>query len=60
MDLACIDVTNLPDNAVRRGDSAIFIGDAVPIDEVAAAAGTIGYEILVRLGSRCHLAYRGN
>jgi alanine racemase len=59
MDLACIDVTELPDNAVRRGDSAIFIGDDLAIDEVAAVAGTIGYEILVRLGSRCHLAYRG-
>jgi alanine racemase len=60
MDLACIDVTELPDNAVRRGDSAIFIGEDLAIDEVAAAAGTIGYEILVRLGLRCHLAYRGN
>jgi alanine racemase len=60
MDLACIDVTELPDNAVRRGDGANFIGDGVEIDDVAAAAGTIGYEILVRLGARCHLAYRGN
>jgi alanine racemase len=59
MDLACIDVTDLPDNAVRRGSSAIFIGEDLPIDEVAAPAGTIGYEVLVRLGSRCHLAYRG-
>jgi alanine racemase len=59
MDLACIDVTDLPDNAVRRGDSATFIGADLPIDEVAAPAATIGYEVLVRLGSRCHLAYRG-
>jgi alanine racemase len=59
MDLACIDVTDLPDNVVRRGDGAKFIGDGLPIDEVAGAAGTIGYEVLVRLGSRCHLAYRG-
>ena len=59
MDLACIDVTDLPDNAVRRGHSAIFIGENLLIDEVAASAGTIAYEVLVRLGSRCHLAYRG-
>ena len=59
MDLACIDVTDLPDNAVSRGDSAILIGDDLTVDEVATAAGTIGYEIMVRLGSRCHLAYRG-
>src|ERR1700733_11209203 len=60
MDLACIDVTDLPNNAVRRGDSATFIGEDLLIDEVAASAGTIAYEVLVRLGSRCHLAYRGN
>src|SRR6516165_195648 len=59
MDLACIDVTDLPDNAVRRGDSATFIGENLLIDQVAASAGTIAYEVLVRLGSRCHLAYRG-
>jgi alanine racemase len=59
MDLACIDVTDLPNNAVRRGDSATFIGEGLLIDEVAASAGTIAYEVLVRLGSRCHLAYRG-
>ena len=60
MDLACIDVTDLPNNAVRRGDSATFIGEDLLIDEVAASAGTIAYEVLVRLGSRCHLAYRGS
>src|SRR5262249_46886537 len=59
MDLACIDVTDLPDNAVRRGDSVTFIGENLSIDDVAASAGTIGYEVLVRLGSRCHLAYCG-
>jgi alanine racemase len=58
MDLVCIDVTDLPDNAVRRGDAATFIGEKLPIDEVASAAGTIGYEVLVRLGPRSHLAYR--
>jgi alanine racemase len=59
MDLACVDVTDLADNAVRRGDMAAFIGENLPIDEAAASAGTIGYEILVRLGPRCHLVYRG-
>jgi alanine racemase len=59
MDLVCIDVTDLPDGAVHRGDAATFIGAAIPIDDVAAAAGTIGYEVLTRLGMRCHLVYRG-
>jgi alanine racemase len=52
-------VTDLPDNAVRRGDAATFIGEKLPIDEVATAAGTISYEVLVRLGLRSHVAYRG-
>src|ERR1700722_1323614 len=59
MDLACVDITDLADNAVRRGDMVTFIGENLPIDEAATSAGTIGYEILVRLGPRCHLVYRG-
>jgi len=59
MDLVCIDVTDLPDAAVHRGDVATFIGAALPIDDFAATAGTIGYEVLTRLGMRCHLVYRG-
>jgi alanine racemase len=59
MDLLMLDITDLPDGAVRRGDFATLIGSRLSIDEVAAAAGTIGYEILTRLGMRCHLEYRG-
>jgi alanine racemase len=58
MDLLMLDMTDLPDGAVRRGDFATLIGGELGIDEVAAAAGTIGYEILTRLGLRCHLSYR--
>ena len=59
MDLLMIDITDLPDGAVRRGNFATLIGGELDIDEVAAAAGTIGYEVLTRLGMRCHLEYRG-
>ncbi len=59
MDLVCVDVTDLPDGAVHRGDHATFIGGDVGVDDLAAAAGTIGYEVLTRLGMRCHLTYRG-
>jgi alanine racemase len=58
MDLVCIDITDLPAGAVHRGEYATLIDDEIGVDEVAAAAGTIGYEILTRLGPRCHLIYR--
>ena len=59
MDLVCIDITDLADGAVHRGDTATLIGGELTVDDVAAAAGTIGYEILTRLGPRCHLVYKG-
>jgi alanine racemase len=59
MDLVCIDITDVDSSTVHRGDLATLIGPGLPIDDVAAAAGTIGYEILTRLGPRCHLVYRG-
>jgi alanine racemase len=59
MDLLMLDITDLPEGAVRRGDFVTLIGGELSIDEMAAAAGTIGYEILTRLGLRCHLDYRG-
>ncbi|MGA2893783.1 MAG: alanine racemase [Xanthobacteraceae bacterium] len=58
MDLVCVDVTDVPSEAVHRGDFATLIGADITVDDVAAAAGTIGYEILTRLGPRCHLVYR--
>jgi alanine racemase len=59
MDLVCVDITDLPHGAVHRGEHATLVGGEIGVDEVAAAAGTIGYEILTRLGPRCHLVYRG-
>jgi alanine racemase len=59
MDLICIDITDLPVSAVRRGDSATFIGAGISLDDVAASADTIGYEVLTHLGPRCHLVYTG-
>jgi alanine racemase len=59
MDLACIDITDLPPGAVHRGEHAVLVGGDIGVDDVAASAGTIGYEILTRLGPRCHLVYRG-
>ena len=59
MDLLAIDITELPDNAARRGDLATLIGGEMTVDALASAAGTIGYEVLTSLGRRYHRVYRG-
>ncbi len=55
MDLTTWDVTDHP--AVERGAWLELIGPAVPPDEVAARAGTNGYEILTSLGRRYDRQY---
>ena len=52
MDLTAIDVTHADPNEVQAGGWAELFGAQVPLDEVAAAAGTIGYEMLTSMGSR--------
>lgn len=59
MDLLMVDITALPDDAVRRGDLAELIGPHVSLEEVAARAGTIGYEVLTSLGDRYIRHYTG-
>ncbi len=58
MDLLAVDVTDLPAGAVKRGDMATLIGDGVSVDDFAARANTIGYEVLTSLGRRYHRVYR--
>jgi alanine racemase len=52
-------VTALPPDVVRVGAPVEALGPNVPLDDVAAAAGTIGYEILTRLSPRLKREYRG-
>ncbi|MDQ2081006.1 alanine racemase [Xanthobacteraceae bacterium Astr-EGSB] len=54
MDLSTVDITALPEHAVRRGDFATLIGGDITIDDLAAWTGTIGYEVLTNLGARYH------
>ncbi len=56
MDLTIVDVTGL---SVRAGQWVEFFGAHVTLDEVAGWAGTIGYEVLTRLGPRLERVYRG-
>jgi alanine racemase len=57
MDLIAIDVTGC--EAARPGALVEMIGPSALVDDVAAAAGTISYEILVRLSGRAERVYRG-
>jgi alanine racemase len=59
MDLLAIDVTDLPEGSARRGDFATLIGGGIGVDEIGAASGTIGYEVLTSLGRRYHRIYKG-
>ncbi|MFZ2469411.1 alanine racemase [Parvibaculum sedimenti] len=59
MDLLTVDLTGVPEGAVKRGDFAELIGPHVTLDEVADRAGTIGYEVLTRLGDRAKRLYTG-
>jgi alanine racemase len=58
MDVLAVDITDLPDGTARRGDFATLIGDGMGVDDVAAAMGTIGYEVLTHLGRRYHRVYK--
>jgi alanine racemase len=58
MDFVGVDVGDAP---VEIGDEAILFGAAeqgtLPVEQAAAAAGTIGYELLVRVGARVRRVY---
>jgi alanine racemase len=59
MDLLAIDVTDLPNSAVRRGHWVTLIGEGVTVDELAHHFGTTGYEVLTSLGRRYARIYKG-
>jgi alanine racemase len=52
MDTIVVDVTDAP--TIERGDSVELLGSDITIDDLAGRAGTIGYEVLTRLGARSH------
>lgn len=57
MDLCMVDVTDIPD--VRVGDVATVFGDGAPVEELAAIAGTISYELLCAPSPRVPRVYLG-
>jgi alanine racemase len=59
MDLIALDVSSVPENEAYPGAFIELIGPHNPLDNVARLAGTIGYEVLTRMGSRFHRQYVG-
>jgi alanine racemase len=50
MDMMTVDLTPIPN--ARVGSKVVLWGDGLPIDDVASAAGTIGYELMCALAAR--------
>ena len=57
MDLITLDVSAASRDAARPGALVDLIGPKFGLDQLAEAAGTIGYEILTALGQRYHRVY---
>ncbi len=54
MDMLAVDVGAVP--SVRVGDEAVLWGEGLPVEEIAAHAGTIPYELLCGVSQRVPLA----
>ncbi|WP_417788046.1 alanine racemase [Stutzerimonas xanthomarina] len=55
MDMLAVDITDLPPAAL--GDAVELWGNEIPIDELAQACGTIGYELLTKVTQRVPRRY---
>lgn len=59
MDLIAIDATDAREADATRGAPVALLDGTIGVDEFAAHAGTIGYEILTSLGRRYRRVHRG-
>ncbi|CAH0340200.1 alanine racemase [Rhizobium sp. CECT 9324] len=57
MDMTIFDITDVPSAAIAAGDYIELFGSNIRLDDVARAAGTIGYEMLTGLGLRYERHY---
>ena len=53
MDLLCVDLTDAP--RARAGSRVVLWGEGMPVERVADAAGTVGYQLLCALGARVRI-----
>ena len=59
MDSITLDVTGIPESRLQPGMTVELLGPHQHVDVVAAEAGTIGYEVLTRMGHRFERRYLG-
>ena len=59
MDSITVDVSELSPDRLGLGSRVEVIGDHQSVDDLAAAMGTIGYEVLTGLGHRYERNYLG-
>jgi len=57
MDMLCVDLSALPGAGV--GSRVVLWGDGNPVENVAQAAGTVGYELLCALAPRVRIIESG-
>lgn len=57
MDMLSVDLSSVPDADV--GSDVVLWGEGLPVDDVAKAAGTVGYELLCAVASRVPFAVHG-
>jgi len=50
MDLVTVDLSKVPE--ARVGSDVVLWGEGLPVDEVAAMASTVGYELLCAVAPR--------
>jgi alanine racemase len=55
MDMITVDLRQVP--KARIGDPVRLWGEGLPIEEVAARAGTLAYELMCGLTQRVHLVH---
>ncbi len=60
MDLITVDVTAVPESLLSPGQFIDVVGPEQPVDALATASDTIGYELLTRLSPRLHRLYTGH
>lgn len=57
MDSTIVDITDLPEGALKLGTRVEFIGRNQTLEDVAEQAGTISWEVLTSIGSRYFRQY---